>query len=240
MSKRYGRRGTGKASKGWPKKPGALVYGGGAVHEVLSDGYTLREREDLVPGAPARLWKPKFMKSLRKDHPDNTRSEAAKKAWRTARRRNGRKASAWRKALRTKRFRGGEHYRAVGDDGRTRTRTYKAKRGDRRPKRWIQKAHVKKGALHRMLKIPLGKKIPLAVLRRASRAPGLLGKRARFALNVRKLGKKESVRTMNAEGFRRGSQGRPPRAPKGISVSLKRQYVKGYNAGFGKWEKGNS
>lgn len=127
-TRRYGRRGNGKGAKGWPKKPGALVYGGSAVHEVLADGHTLREREDLVPGSPARLWKPKFAKSFRhprrKDHPANKRKS----------------------------------------------------------KKWIQKIHLKKGALHRHYRIPLHKKIPIALLKRDASAPGKLGYRARFAL----------------------------------------------------------
>lgn len=57
----------------------------------------------------------------------------------------------------------------------------------RRTRLWIQKATHKKGALHRMLGVPKRKKIPIAMLRRAAKAPGKLGQRARFALNVRSL-----------------------------------------------------
>lgn len=53
-------------------------------------------------------------------------------------------------------------------------------------KRWIQKAKIKKGALHKQLGFAEKQKIPLPVLRLAAKAPGLLGRRARFALNVRK------------------------------------------------------
>ena len=58
-----------------------------------------------------------------------------------------------------------------------------------RARKWIQRAvkPEKRGALHRQLGIPLGEAIPLAVLRDAARAEGLLGRRARFALNVRGL-----------------------------------------------------
>lgn len=80
----------------------------------------------------------------------------------------------------------------------------------RRAKRWIQRAldvsprrrrkgrhHRKavrvearrKGALHRQLGIPIGQKIPLAKLRWAATQPGKLGQRARFAINVRGLGR---------------------------------------------------
>jgi len=58
-------------------------------------------------------------------------------------------------------------------------------------KKWIQKAVPQKnvGDLHSMLNIPEGQNIPLDVLQRAAKQPGLLGQRARFALNVRGLNK---------------------------------------------------
>jgi hypothetical protein len=58
--------------------------------------------------------------------------------------------------------------------------------------RWIQDAlsKHKKGALHRQLGIPENQKIPVMLLRMAAKEPGLLGQRARFALNVRKTRKK--------------------------------------------------
>jgi hypothetical protein len=58
-------------------------------------------------------------------------------------------------------------------------------------KRWIQRAlrKHKKGALHRQLGVPEGEVIPLSLLRDAAKAPGLLGQRARFALNLRKVRK---------------------------------------------------
>lgn len=46
--------------------PGALVYFGGAVHEVLKDGYTVRERSDLVPDSPKSAWRPKWTKRRRR------------------------------------------------------------------------------------------------------------------------------------------------------------------------------
>jgi hypothetical protein len=61
----------------------------------------------------------------------------------------------------------------------------------RHHKKAVRLEPAKKGALHRMLRIPMGRKIPLHVLRRAAKAPGLLGRRARFALNVRGLGKRK-------------------------------------------------
>ena len=54
-------------------------------------------------------------------------------------------------------------------------------------KRWIQSAIKKPGALHRMLGIPVGDKIPLDILKSAAEKPGKMGQRARFALNMRKI-----------------------------------------------------
>jgi len=55
--------------------------------------------------------------------------------------------------------------------------------------KWIQHAlrKHKRGALHQQLGIPDGEAIPLSLLRDASKQPGLLGQRARFALNLRKV-----------------------------------------------------
>lgn len=62
----------------------------------------------------------------------------------------------------------------------------------RSKKRWIQRAlrKHKKGALHRQLGIPEGEIIPISLLREAAKYPGLLGQRARFAINVRKYTRK--------------------------------------------------
>jgi hypothetical protein len=55
----------------------------------------------------------------------------------------------------------------------------------RKPKRWIQGALGKPGALHRELGIPAGERIPVATLRKAAKATGKLGSRARLALTLR-------------------------------------------------------
>jgi hypothetical protein len=55
-------------------------------------------------------------------------------------------------------------------------------------KLWIQGAVKKPGQLHRDLGVPQGKKIPAGKLRAAAKRKGKVGQRARFALNVRKLG----------------------------------------------------
>ena len=47
-------------------------------------------------------------------------------------------------------------------------------------KKWIQKMHMKKGALHKELGVAEGKKIPAKKLNRAAKAGGKLGKRARL------------------------------------------------------------
>lgn len=53
----------------------------------------------------------------------------------------------------------------------------------------VRKVAAHPGALHRMLGVPKGRKIPLHKLQWAARQGGKLGHRARFALNVRKKGK---------------------------------------------------
>ena len=138
------RTGSKRSGRGWPKKPGTLLYFGGAVHEVLSDGRKTREREDLLPDTPQRLWKPKWTKSKAPGHRRTTpsRSSAAKRDWKTRLRRK-KNAS-------------------------------------------IKKAFSKhKGALHRMLRVPEGEKIPVQKLRWAVRQGGLLARRAQLVLNMR-------------------------------------------------------
>lgn len=54
--------------------------------------------------------------------------------------------------------------------------------------KWIQAAHLEKGALHRALNIQEGKNIPAKKLSKAANAPGRLGKMARAAQTLRKLG----------------------------------------------------
>ena len=60
-------------------------------------------------------------------------------------------------------------------------------------RRWIQRAlkKHKRGALHKQMGIPAGDVIPLRKLERAAKKPGLLGKRARLALNLRKIRRKK-------------------------------------------------
>ncbi len=63
------------------------------------------------------------------------------------------------------------------------------KRRSKPKRRWIQRAlrKHKKGSLHRQLGVPAGRKIPLSILRRAARQFGILGRRARLALTLRKM-----------------------------------------------------
>lgn len=47
--------------------------------------------------------------------------------------------------------------------------------------------HMKKGALHKEMGIPMGKKIPAKKLQAAAKKPGKLGKRARVAETLKKM-----------------------------------------------------
>lgn len=55
--------------------------------------------------------------------------------------------------------------------------------------KWIQKAIKHKGALHKELGVPMGKKIPEKKLVSASKKPGKLGERARLAETLKGLRK---------------------------------------------------
>ena len=55
--------------------------------------------------------------------------------------------------------------------------------------KWIQKAIKKPGALHKQLGVPAGQKIPAKKLSAAAEKPGTLGRRARLAQTLKKLGK---------------------------------------------------
>ena len=57
-------------------------------------------------------------------------------------------------------------------------------------KNWIAGATKNKGALHRALGVPEGKKIPSGKLASAAKAPGKLGKEARLAETLKGLKKK--------------------------------------------------
>lgn len=65
-------------------------------------------------------------------------------------------------------------------------------RRKRKKKGWIQSAlkRHKPGALHKQLGIPKGETIPFRTLQTASKKPGILGKRARLALTLRKVRRK--------------------------------------------------
>ena len=81
------------------------------------------------------------------------------------------------------------------DDGSLPKRGRPIKKSRKKSKKWIQKLRLKRGALHRQLRIPLNQKIPLSVLHKAAKAPGILGRRARFALNMRKFHHKGKRKT---------------------------------------------
>lgn len=56
-------------------------------------------------------------------------------------------------------------------------------------KNWISAAINKKGALHKSLGVPAGKKIPAMALNAAAKKGGIMGKRARLAKTLAKLHK---------------------------------------------------
>ena len=58
-------------------------------------------------------------------------------------------------------------------------------------KKWIQKAKIKKGALHKDLGVPIGKKIPKAKWDAAAKKGGKIGRRARLAKTFAKMRKKK-------------------------------------------------
>jgi hypothetical protein len=53
--------------------------------------------------------------------------------------------------------------------------------------KWIQKMHMKKGALHEEMGVPQGKKIPEKKLAIAAKKGGKIGKRARLAETLKKM-----------------------------------------------------
>lgn len=56
--------------------------------------------------------------------------------------------------------------------------------------KFIQKMNMKKGALHKQMGIPEGKKIPVKKLKSAEKKGGLIAKRAHLAETLKKLRKK--------------------------------------------------
>jgi len=58
-------------------------------------------------------------------------------------------------------------------------------------KKWIAKAIKRPGQLHKNLGVAARKKIPVSTLRAAAKRKGAVGKRARLALTLRKLGKRK-------------------------------------------------
>jgi len=55
------------------------------------------------------------------------------------------------------------------------------------PKKWIAGAIKHPGALHEEVHVPKGKKIPAAKLKKAAKAGGVEGKRARLAVTLKKM-----------------------------------------------------
>ncbi len=55
--------------------------------------------------------------------------------------------------------------------------------------KWIQKAHIKKGALHKQLGVPEGKNIPERKIKAAEKKGGTLAKRAHLAETLKHMKK---------------------------------------------------
>ena len=53
--------------------------------------------------------------------------------------------------------------------------------------KWIKGMHLKKGALHKELHVPMGKKIPKEKIEKAEKKGGVEGKRARLAETLGKM-----------------------------------------------------
>lgn len=64
----------------------------------------------------------------------------------------------------------------------------------KRKKKWIKEAIKEPGALRRQLGTKKGKKIAKKTLRKAAKAKGKLGQRARLAVTLGKLRKKKKKR----------------------------------------------
>jgi hypothetical protein len=64
----------------------------------------------------------------------------------------------------------------------------------KRSKLWIQNAIKKKGALSKSLRIAEKKNIPMKRLKKAAKASGILGKRARLAITLKKLARRKKKR----------------------------------------------
>ena len=62
----------------------------------------------------------------------------------------------------------------------------------KKKKNWIQKAIKHPGALRKSLGVSGDRTIPAAKLRKAAKAPGLLGQRARFAETLMNMHKKSN------------------------------------------------
>jgi len=58
-------------------------------------------------------------------------------------------------------------------------------------KKWIQAAIKKPGALSKQMGIPEKKNIPMGKLKKAAKAKGKLGKRARLAVTLKKMAAKK-------------------------------------------------
>lgn len=56
-----------------------------------------------------------------------------------------------------------------------------------KPQKWIQAAIKRPGSLHKMLGVPMGKKIPMPMMSKAMKAGGMMGRRAKMAMTLKKM-----------------------------------------------------
>ena len=77
--------------------------------------------------------------------------------------------------------------------------------GKKKKSKWIQKMHMKKGALHSKLGVPEGEKIPKGKIAKAAKAGGKLGKEAKLAQTLAKLNKGSKAVKEGAFGAAVGS-----------------------------------
>ena len=91
--------------------------------------------------------------------------------------------------------------------------------------------NLKKGALHRDLGVPVGKKIPMKKLMKAAHEKGIKGKRARLAVLFRKFkrtGKEKKGRGKKARKERQHQRTGHSRTPDGYNLKRTMKGIREY------------
>lgn len=98
---------------------------------------------------------------------------------------------------------------------------------------WIQKMHMKKGALHKELHVPAGEKIPKKKLEKAAHKGGKLGKRARLAETLEGLhhGKKHKEKEAEHKAGVKGDKKLHKKAVKRHKKEKVEKVMKEYSEG---------